>query len=186
MTNIIRTDAFIMCGAGCLPPTHTITTLFVLLVSCGSIYNNIYYKVRIVCLFVCPDTLEVRPTIPYIFKISDTRGTALSMSTWLSFKKKAKNDPFSRIKNGATGLKFGIQTQLNSLNNMRWVQSGHTPSSLCVRTEMVLLKKHFDLISCSVLFLNSTTYIFKVDIFVNIAHLGGLKNFVQDGFFFVC
>ena len=37
-------------------------------------------------------------------------------------------------------LMLGMQTQLNSMNNMGWVPSGHTSSSLCVRLKMF---KHF-------------------------------------------
>ena len=36
-----RTSLFVMCGALCLPPKHPTTTLYVLLVSFGSICNNI-------------------------------------------------------------------------------------------------------------------------------------------------
>ena len=50
-------------------------------------------------------------------------------------------------KNGAAGLKLGMQTQLDSANNMGWVPSGHTSFSLCVRLN-----------------------VFKVDTFVTAAH----------------
>ena len=57
----------------------------------------------------------------------------------LSVIKKAKICTFARRKNG---LKLGMQT-LDSANNMGWVPSGHTSSSLCVRLKMpnvVLIK----------------------------------------------
>ena len=60
-------------------------------------------------------------------------------------KKTHKNGTFTIKKNGAAGLKFDMQTQLDSANNMGWVPSGHTSSSLCVRLnmpKMVFLKKN--------------------------------------------
>ena len=39
-------------------------------------------------------------------------------------------------KNGGTGLKLGMPAQLDSANNMGWVPSGHTSSSLCVWLKM--------------------------------------------------
>ena len=39
-------------------------------------------------------------------------------------------------KKGATGLKLSMQTQLHSANNVGWVPSGHTSSSLCVKLKM--------------------------------------------------
>ena len=37
------------------------------------------------------------------------------------FKKNVKNGTFARKRNGATSLKLGMQTQLDSSNNMGWV-----------------------------------------------------------------
>ena len=44
--------------------------------------------------------------------------------------------------NGATDLKLGMLTQLDSVNNMWWVPAGHTSSSVCKAkvSEMVFLK----------------------------------------------
>ena len=72
----------------------------------------------------------------------------MSMSIWPhSFHKK---EPIMVLvlekKNGATYLKLGMQTQLDSADNMAWVPSDHTSSSLCVRLnmpKMVFLKKMF-------------------------------------------
>ena len=53
--------------------------------------------------------------------------------------------------------------------NMGWVPSGHNFSPLCVRLKMskIVPLKIFDLITCSVLFLKSRTYILKVDNYFN-------------------
>ena len=59
-------------------------------------------------------------------------------------KKMGQNSTFARKKNGATGLKLGMQTQLDSANSMGWVPSGHTSSSLCIRLKMpkmIFIKK---------------------------------------------
>ena len=93
----------------------------------------------------------------------------------LSVFKKAKNGTLARKKNGATGLKLGMQTQLDSANNMGWVPSGHTSSFLCVRQKMpkmVLPKKknHFNLITCSLLFKNLQHISSKQIFFVTTAH----------------
>ena len=56
------------------------------------------------------------------------------MSIWphpIMHKKEAKNGTYTRKNNGSTGLKFGMQTQPDSANNMGWVPSGHTSSSVC-------------------------------------------------------
>ena len=47
-----------------------------------------------------------------------------------------------------------MQTQLKSANNMGWVPSGHTSSSLCAWLKMpkMYIKKLFDLITYSLLF----------------------------------
>ena len=66
------------------------------------------------------------------------------MATPLSVFKKVKNGTLARKRNGAIGLKLGMQTQLDSSNNMGWVPSGHTSSSLWIRLKyqqkIVLLK----------------------------------------------
>ena len=60
------------------------------------------------------------------------------MSIFLTiFLKNAKTGTFVRKKNGATGLKFGMHIQLDCANNIEWVTSGHTYSSLCVRVQML-------------------------------------------------
>ena len=66
------------------------------------------------------------------------------MATPLSVLKKPKMVLFPEKENGATDLKLGMRTQLDSVNNMERVPSGHTFSSLRVRLNMpikVLLKK---------------------------------------------
>ena len=66
------------------------------------------------------------------------------MTTHPLVLKKAKNGICARKKNGVTDLKLGMQTQPDSVNNMGWVSSGHTSSSLCARLKMPkmeLLKK---------------------------------------------
>ena len=101
------------------------------------------------------------------------QGNAMRICIWphpLPYKKKAKDctSALKKKKNGATHLKLDMQTQLNSVSNIRWVPSGHTSSSLCVRLKMpkiLLLKKYFNLITCSLLFQKSTTYVTKADIF---------------------
>ena len=68
------------------------------------------------------------------------------MATLLSVfktKKRVQNDPYTRKSNGATGIKIGMQIQLDSVNNKGCVPSGHTTSSVCkTKTpKMVLPKK---------------------------------------------
>ena len=85
----------------------------------------------------------------YIFSTAPTHVVVcLYGHTPFCIKKKAKNGTFARKMNGATVIKLGMQTQLDSSNNMGWVPSSHTSSSLCVwlnMSKMVLLEKHFDL-----------------------------------------
>ena len=64
------------------------------------------------------------------------------MATPLSVLKEAKNGAFAE-NNEAVNLKLLYATQLDYANNMGWVPSGHTSSSVCVKlkmSEMVLLK----------------------------------------------
>ncbi len=90
---------------------------------------------------------RARSIIPYIFRVSITRGT---LSAYLY-----GHTPFCiqpGKKDGAINLKLGMQTQLDSLNNMGWVPSGHTFSSLFVRQKNAkngTLIKQFDLITYS-------------------------------------
>ena len=79
------------------------------------------------------------------------------MATPLSVFKKVKKLLMPTKKNNAvTYLKLWHETQLDSANNIGWVPSGHTSSSLCVRLIMSKMV-HFDLITCSLLFEKSTT-----------------------------
>ena len=74
---------------------------------------------------------------------------------------------------GSTDQELGMQTQLDSLNNMGWVPSGHTSSSFVCKAKKCqndTSKKHFDLITCSLLFKKSTTHLLKADIFLTTAH----------------
>ena len=103
---------------------------------------------------------EVRSTNPYVYLESLSLGEHhehVYMATSLPYlkkKKKAKNVTFARKCNGATDLKSGMQTQLDSANNMGLVPSGHTFFSSCVRLKCqnCTSKKYFDLITCSLLF----------------------------------
>ena len=62
----------------------------------------------------------------------------MSMSIWLysEFFKKPKMVIFLDKKNRDTDLKLGMKTELEYANNMGWVPSGHTSSSLCVKLKM--------------------------------------------------
>ena len=56
----------------------------------------------------------------------------------------------ARKNSGVTGLKLGMQTQLDFANNIGWFPSGHTYSSVCkAKNGIYKKKKHFDLITCS-------------------------------------
>ena len=123
-----------------------------------------------VCLFVCLSaiyarTVQVRPTNPillpdkknganptnpYIFYNQCHQGNVISISIYFL---KAKNGTFARKKRRMElqAQNFGMQIQLESVNNMGWVPSGYTSSSLCVRLKMskMVLQKNIDLITCS-------------------------------------
>ena len=89
-------------------------------------------------------------------------GDVISISIMAAPLSVLKREPnmvlFPEKMNRATGLKFGMQTQLGSSTNMGWVPSGHTSSSWYVRLKMskmskiVLQKKNFDIITYSLLF----------------------------------
>ena len=50
--------------------------------------------------------------------------------------KKGKNGTLARKTDGTTGLKLGMDTQLDSGSNIGWVPPGHTSSSLYVGLKM--------------------------------------------------
>ena len=51
-------------------------------------------------------------------------------------QKITKNGILARKTHGATGLKLGVHTQLDSGSNMGWVPPGHTSSFWFVRLKM--------------------------------------------------
>ena len=65
----------------------------------------------------------------YIYIVSGTRVMSKYINMATPFQMVLL--PPKRRKNGATGLKLGMQIQLDFVNNMRWVPSGHTSSSVC-------------------------------------------------------
>ena len=79
----------------------------------------------------------------YIYDLCQ-QGNIMSMSIWPHPFHKHLKWYFCKRKNGATDLKLGTQTQLDSSNKMGWFPSGHTSTFLCIRLKnmpkMVLLK----------------------------------------------
>ena len=92
----------------------------------GQLHSNCHCsgKLRLKREYLCPVYESVSPGEHFKY---------VNMTTLLSVLKKAKNDTFSRKKIGATGLKLGMHTQLNSGINMGWGPPGHTSSSWGVR-----------------------------------------------------
>ena len=81
----------------------------------------------------------------HIFRIRVTRGMS-TISIWshpFLYSNKKQKCCFVNKKDGATDLKLGMQTQLDSVNNMGWVSSGQTFSSVCEaeKVKSVSLKK---------------------------------------------